>query len=818
MQKGMRKAMNKTRGSMMLGRGDEMRREDTLMRSLKFLAIGAVAMLLSACGDNTLQGADPGGTIPTDPAAVATIVVSSSTASIASDGSQTADITATVLDANNATLPNVAVTFSVDTGIIAVTLGTTDSTGIATGTLSTGGDATLRTISISASAAGSGGTVTGVATVDVVNSSAGAVLATVVLAASSNQIPSDGSDAVELTAFTRDQNNNFLEGINVTFSVDTGGIAVTQGTTDIAGSATAEANTAGDPTNRTVTVTATATDPNDGTSLTDTLTLQVAGSTLAINGASAIVSGDTSTYTVALVDAGGSGIAGEVVALSSANGNTLSGPSVTTDSTGQAQFTVTGAAGGIDTLTGTALGLTATKTLSVSTDSFVITVTDTAADGVDIGLGDTETVTATWLIGGAPQVGQTINFSTTRGTLGAASDVTDGAGQASVTIDSTTAGAATVRAITASTGLDTQSTLQFVADPADADDLVLSADPFVVGPNEQATITAILSDASGNKIANADVSFVLTDSTGGTISSGLETTDSLGRALITYTASDLASNADDVLITATSVAVPAVADSVTLTVSRQARELVLGTGDDLSEPTTSQYTKDWVVQVSNTSGAAVEGATVTLAVRSVQYYKGEWFFDATSSTWFQVVSVGSQDLYDDAECDLDNTTAGTNSGPDGIPDDCDDTDGDNNLGPGNGFLDAETFCIDEDANRNFVLDLVPVSEDYNGNGSWEAGAVATVSPQTVVTNASGFAFFELTYPQEYGAWLTVELVASTNVQGTESQQTRVFALEILADDIGSDNPPPGIDSPFGIGVDLVTETGIATDNQCSNPD
>jgi Big-like domain-containing protein len=791
-------------------RGDEMRLEGTLMRSLKVLALAATAMLLTACGDDTLTGTDPGGTIPTDPSEVATIVVSSSTASIASDGSQTATITATVLDANNATLPNVTVTFSVDTGIISVSQGTTDTAGQAIGSLTTGGDSSLRTITIAASAAGSGGTVTGNTTVDVVSSSAGAVLSSVVLVASSSQVPSDGSDAVELTAFTRDQNNNFLDGINVTFSVDTGGVTVTQGTTDATGSATAEVNTAGDPTNRTVTVIATATDPGDGTSLTDTLSLGISGSTLAINGASAIVSGDTSTYTISLVDAGGNGISGQSITVTSATGNTLSNGTLTSGSTGQAQFTVTGTAGGLDTLTATALGLSATKSVSVSTDSFVISITDNAADGVDIGLGDTETVTATWTISAAAQVGQTINFSTTRGTLSAASAVTDINGDATVTLSSTTAGSATVRAITASTGLDTQSAVQFVADPSNADDLVLSADPFVIGPNEQATITAILSDASGNKIANADISFVLTDSSNGTISSGTETTDNLGRAQITYTASDLASNANDVLITATSVDVPAATDSVTLTVSRQARELVLGTGDDLNEPNSAQYSKDWVVQVFNTSGAGVEGATVTLSVRSIRYFKGQWFFDLNANEWFQIVSVG-EDLYDNAECALNNTTSGSNSGPDGIPDDCNDSDADGFLGPGDGFLDNPTYCVDEDANLNFILDP---GEDYNGNGSWEAGAIASISPQTVVSDAGGNAFFQLTYPQEYGQWLTVELVASTNVQGTESQQTRIFFLEILADDIGSDNPPPGVDSPFGVASEAVV-LGV---NQCTDPD
>jgi hypothetical protein len=795
------------------GRGDEMRLEDTLMRSLKVLALGAVALVLTACGGDTVQGTDPDGTIPPDPAAVATIVVSTSTASIASDGSQTATITATVLDSNNATLANVPVTLSVDTGFITVSQGTTDSSGQAIGEVSTGGNSTLRTITVTASAAGSGGTVTGTTTVDVVSSSAGATLASVVLTASSSQIPSDGSAPVTVTAFTRDQNNNFLADILITFSVDTGGVAAAPGlVTNAAGSASATVDFAGDPTNRPVTVTVTATHPTSGASLTDTLTLNVSGSTLSILGASAIVSGFPGTYTVQLIDAGGSGISGETVTLVSASGNTVSdGGTLQTDGSGEAVFTVTGGiVGGPDTLTATALGLTANKSISVSADSFDVAVDDAAADGVTVSLGDVENITATWTIGVAPQAGQTINFATTRGTLSDASAVTNGSGEATVTISSTTAGPATIYATTASTQLTTTTSIDFVVDPANADDLVLSAEPFVIGPEEQSEITAILSDAAGNKIAGADISFQLTDPTNGTISLPVQTTDSLGRARIVYTATELASDANGVIITATSVDVPAVTDTVTLTVSRQARELVLGTGDDLNEPNSAQYSKDWVVQVFNTSGAGVEGATVTLAVRSIRYYKGEWFFDTNTNEWFQVVSVSDQDLYDNAECAADTTTAGTNAGPDGLPDDCDDTDLDGNLGPGNGFLDGATYCIDEDTNRNFILDP---GEDFNSNGSWEAGAVAAISPQTVVTDAGGNAFFELTYPQEYGNWLTVELVASTNVQGTESQQTRIFFLELLADDFGSDNPPPGVDSPFGISQELV----VAGVNQCADP-
>ena len=52
---------------------------------------------------------------------------------------------------------------------------------------------------------------------------------------------------------------------------------------------------------------------------------------------------------------------GRQVAVSSALKNTLSASTLTTDTNGQATFTVTAAIGGTDTLTVTALGLNATE-------------------------------------------------------------------------------------------------------------------------------------------------------------------------------------------------------------------------------------------------------------------------------------------------------------------------------------------------------------------------------------------------------------------------------------------------------------------------
>jgi hypothetical protein len=71
-------------------------------------------------------------------------------------------------------------------------------------------------------------------------------------------IPSDGSMAATITAFVRDANNNLIPGVAVEFTASSGGVSGSPATTDVSGAATASLVTAGDPTLRTITVTATA--------------------------------------------------------------------------------------------------------------------------------------------------------------------------------------------------------------------------------------------------------------------------------------------------------------------------------------------------------------------------------------------------------------------------------------------------------------------------------------------------------------------------------------------------------------------------------
>ncbi len=179
----------------------------------------------------------------------------------------------------------------------------------------------------------------------------GAAVSSITVLTSSPTLPSDGSSPVDITALVRDINNNLVEGAFVAFVATSGGLTITQNTTDANGVATATLNNAGDPSLRTITITA------QINNVTDATTVDVVGTKLNLTGPTSMVLGGTQTFTTTILDAGNNGVPGQTVAITSALGNTLSSNSLTTDATGSAQFMMTANVGGTETLTSTALSI-----------------------------------------------------------------------------------------------------------------------------------------------------------------------------------------------------------------------------------------------------------------------------------------------------------------------------------------------------------------------------------------------------------------------------------------------------------------------------
>ena len=180
-----------------------------------------------------------------------------------------------------------------------------------------------------------------------------APVAGVTVLASSPSLPSDAGQTLTIQAIVRDANNVAMEGVTVIMSSDSGTLTILTPITDQSGIVSATLNGGGDPTPRSITVTA------DARGVTSSVSVDVTGTDISITGPSSLPQGDTASYTVVLLDAAGNGIGGQTVDVSSSNGNTLASASLTTDASGQAQVDVTASAAGADTLTATALGISA---------------------------------------------------------------------------------------------------------------------------------------------------------------------------------------------------------------------------------------------------------------------------------------------------------------------------------------------------------------------------------------------------------------------------------------------------------------------------
>lgn len=580
-------------------------------------------------------------------------------------------------------------------------------------------------------------------------------VASVLLLTSSPSMGTASSSEVTLTAQVKDSNNNLLEGESVIFSANGGALTVDSATTNASGIATARLSPTGDPSNRTITVTALA-----GTQSTS-VSIAASGTGISISGESSVVLNDTATLTVSLADSKGTGIPGQLLTITSANGNPISATSLSTDSSGNVAITVTGQTAGSDTITVTALNgsVSQTHTLTVSGDDFTV-----ALPSAELAIGSAHTVTATWNVSGAPAAdGQTVNFSSTRGTLSASSAMTSG-GTASVTVSSTTAGPVAVTA-SVSGGPTASATAEFIATTPST--LTAQAESDTMGPNsQQNTITAVVRDAAGNFVKNVPIRFTIEqDTSGGSISNATAVTDSLGRATTVYTSTAATTAKDGVVIRSEIEGTPAINDSVAITVGQSELFVVLGTGDKIiTLPDEIRYQKKYVVLVTDSGGNPTENATVTASLIPLTYRKGARVSE-----------------------DFDATT-GDPLGPFIIP-------------------PAATTCINEDllvpaTALNGVLDA---GEDLNGNGTLEPRNVASVTASTT-TDATGFATIDVTYAKDFGGWTKVRLQASAQVAGSEGSDQVDFTLSVAAADIKTVGVAhPGDISPFG------------TVSDCTNP-
>jgi hypothetical protein len=563
---------------------------------------------------------------------------------------------------------------------------------------------------------------------------------------SAPQLSSATTSSVTFTVVAKDANNQAVPNQTVTFSATSGNLsgALPAPKTGASGQAITSVSLSpgADATNRDITVTVTA------GSVSKSIIVPVVGSTVSISGDPSIILAGATSYTVKAVDSGGRALVGIPITVASALGNNVNPATVTTDSQGAASFIYTANKSGLDTLTISGAGTTAKTAVAVSGDDFKF---ETPAANAAVVVGGSQGVTVRFLSGGAPAVGRTVTFSTTRGVVTPSAVATDANGRASATISSQTSGPATVIAQASNAqSASAQATLPITFVAVNPASVVLQANPGSVPPNSgtstanQATLQAIVRDAAGNPVPGRVVNFsAITDGSNGVISPGSGTTDANGTVVSQFIPGALTTASNGVVISA-SVQGTSVVSTTSLTVSGQALFISIGTGNEISNLTQTTYQKQFTVYVTDANGAPAGNRVVDLAVFPDFYWKGQ--LTSGDEGWVLDTSL------------------------------------------------PFAVCPNEDLNRNGILN---VGEDTNGDGLLTPGLPVVVSPASVTTAANGFATFNLQYGENYVPWLTTTITARTSVGGTESVKTQPYGLAGLASDFTGTVAPAGRFSPFG---------------------
>ena len=279
------------------------------------------------------------------------------------------------------------------------------------------------------------------------------------------------------------------------------------------------------------------------------------------------------------------------------------------------------------------------------------------------------------------------------------------------------------------------------------------------------------------------------DTSGGSLTASSAITDLSGRASVEYVAGASPTQANGVRIQAAIPGTPSPCSTpsdcvkeTTLTVAKKEIFITLGTGNDLTELSPTQYALPYNVLVNDIVGGPVAGASVILDVIPNTYYKGQYRNTKVPPAYLWVPVITATCQNEDQWC-VTNTA-------ERCPTPCP-------ACVNNGILDGPA-CVNGNAD--------PQSEDQNCNGRLDPGNVATTSVPSVTTDNTGFGKFDVVYAQQYGTWTNVDLIASTRVGGTEARQTETFGLEITASDASSPSPP-GQPSPFGVLPFLYKKSG-----------
>lgn len=719
----------------------------------------------------TVVGTSVSAQIPIKVASTALLLIlSSSSASIKPDGSNSTTITANVLDTYNLPVAGVTVKFSASSGTLGTSSGVSSVAGTVTipySAVSPGGAINMadRTETVTATVVGS----TASAQVPIKISSSSLLIS---LATSNATVKSDGSNSATITATVTDPNNIAVAGATVTFTKGTGLLGTSSGISSGAGivtipfSAVALDKVTGAPidkTNRTETIVATVA----GTTTTAQIPIQVVGSTLALAPSlTTVPAGGTVTLTATAKDASQTGVAGQSLrftipagkgTLSGGSGTATSQVATTLSSGVTPAITFVPAVAGNVVVTAEWLNaagdvtLTSSVTINVTVVGVSFAVTQPTTNPTPLALGGTQAVSVSVPSSISGTAVASVRFSTTLGNwsnntkvstvvpvANAVNEVLSGgtsSGTASVQIDALDATGKTLATLNQLFALSAPATTAGVITLQSS---ISNVPPSTAGSSNSATLTAtVRTSGGGNTVGGAAVLFEIMNPTGSgeQISPVVAKTDSSGQAVATFTSGSqstvgglkikasvvgTAANCDN----SVTPALPGICDVKAIFVNASGVSVSLGFASVISSvDNNTNYQLPMSVLVVDNAGTAVKNALVTLSAFPTQYLTG--FRD-------HVTCAPTYNL--------------------GYP------------------------KVNEDVNENDNLDP---GEDANGDGAiTPAHSTAGTVPSTVTTDANGVATFNLIYQKQYSSWIQARIRAKVVVSTgtTESTNELKFIL------------------------------------------
>ncbi|RME81673.1 MAG: hypothetical protein D6771_08040 [Zetaproteobacteria bacterium] len=631
-------------------------------------------------------------------------------------------------------------------------------------------------------------------------------------------IRTDNATQAKITAVVTDAYGGPVSGAVVTFSATGGQLAARQVATDAYGQASTSL-TSGllDKRNQTVTVSA-----DVGSGLTASVPIQITGTTVRLsNQTSSLQVGGLQTDAVyaTVTDAAGNPVFNAAVAfrasgavqIADAGGYGAGVWSATsadlyTDANGQAWVIVKGgAAAGNGQLVASSLGASASLAYTVSNPANAFAVTQPAVDPymayvdqyvwVHVQPGASNTVTVATSLGDL--------YTSPTGTRLSNPHVFAVAGGAPVDVyvHAQAAGTATVSITSDIYGTITR-TVQFVQPPQSATTITLNTNANVIAPSappnlSTAKLVARVTSLQGGiqqPVGGATVRFYIPAPAGSGeyVTPPTATTDAQGVASATFVAGTQPTGAAGVDVyaevvdanTGARIAGPA---KVKLVVGGQAVSIAIGRGTTITSPNPGTYAQPVAIVVTDSSGAPVPNANVTIRTWPKMYRFGKWKVAAQGGCvavpyLVDVNSMRSQG----SQGKLPIATLAGNPNAQDVYAQWDDlyTSAKSN----NGFAE---WIFNEDVNRNLVLDpyedlamdVYATASHTNpigkapANGAIDPPSAAGGSaPSTVVTDQNGVATFDLVYPKAYAEWVTTEITASTNVFGSEASTVITFVL------------------------------------------